>query len=269
MHHPSLTDMSTIEMMDYEATRAEFEGYQAKRNAPRPATGLIYWMLNNAWSSLHWNLFDYYLHPAGSYFGAKVGSRIEHVAYDYNKGTVYLINHSLNREGAGSIDIELIGLDGRSLAKRTISADIEPNVSGNVSRSIGKVPGLFEIEDAAFLRLLLRDAQGNIPSRNIYWLSASADELDWDESTWSHTPQTSYADFTALDKLKAAPILASVDEKGRKNNTIVSITLRNEADVPAFFFRFNLVDGNGEDVVPVVWSDNYVTLWPHEELFSK
>lgn len=36
------------QMMDYEATRAQFEAYSAKWNAGRPATGMIYWMLNNA-----------------------------------------------------------------------------------------------------------------------------------------------------------------------------------------------------------------------------
>lgn len=71
------------QMADYEATRAEYEAYVSRWNAERPATGLIYWMLNNAWPSLHWNLFDYYLRPAGSYFGTKVAGRMEHVVFDY------------------------------------------------------------------------------------------------------------------------------------------------------------------------------------------
>lgn len=40
------------QMMDYEATRAQFEAYSAKWNAGRPATGMIYWMLNNACENL-------------------------------------------------------------------------------------------------------------------------------------------------------------------------------------------------------------------------
>lgn len=35
------------QIMDYEATRSEFEAYRANWNSNRPATGLIYWMLNN------------------------------------------------------------------------------------------------------------------------------------------------------------------------------------------------------------------------------
>lgn len=106
------------QMMDYEATRAEYEGYGAKWNAERPATGAIYWMLNNAWPSLHWNQFDYYLHPAGSYFGTKVGCRLEHVAYDYRHRSVYLINRSLGGSGTRSIDTELVGLDGKTISSQ-------------------------------------------------------------------------------------------------------------------------------------------------------
>ena len=245
------------QMMDYEATRAEFEGFQAKWNAARPALGVIYWMLNNAWPSLHWNLFDIYLHPAGSYFGTKVGSRTEHVAYGYDDKSVYLINHSLTQKGHRMVDIELMDIGGKVLAKKTVAAQTVPNTS----KAIATVPGLNKIKDVAFLRLLLKDSNGVVLSRNIYWLSSSPDVLEWNRSTWFYTPCKSFADFTALSKLKTASISASTT--GRSTLTV---TLQNYADVPAFFIRLNLVDLNGNDVVPVLWTDNYVTLWPHEKL---
>jgi exo-1,4-beta-D-glucosaminidase len=34
------------QMMDYEATRSQFESYAARKNAERPSTGLIHWMLS-------------------------------------------------------------------------------------------------------------------------------------------------------------------------------------------------------------------------------
>ena len=247
------------QMMDYEATRAEYEGYAVKWNYGRPATGLIYWMLNNAWPSLHWNLFDYYLHPGGSYFGTKVGTRMEHVAYHYNQGEVYLINHSLDRKGARTVEMELMDLDGRVIARKTIKADTEPNVS----KSIGAVPGLAKVKDVAFLRLLLRDG-GNVLSRNVYWLSTELDELNWDKSTWYYTPVSSFANFKALNGMDSVSVAASVTKAS--SGSSMAVTLQNDADVPAFFIRLNLVDADGEDVVPVLWSDNYVTLWPHEKL---
>ena len=48
------------------------------------STGVIQWMLDNAWPSLIWHLYDYYLVPAGGYFGTKKAQEIVHVQYDYN-----------------------------------------------------------------------------------------------------------------------------------------------------------------------------------------
>ena len=36
--------------------------------------------------------------------------------------------------------------------------------------------------------------------------------------------------------------------------------------MPAVFIRLNLVDESGNDVVPVYWSDNYITLWGKEKM---
>jgi exo-1,4-beta-D-glucosaminidase len=247
------------QIMDYEATRSEFEAYQAKWNAKHPATGLIYWMLNNAWPSLHWNQFDYYLHPGGSYFGTKVGSRVEHVAYDYDAGTVYLINHSLDKAGARTIQVDLIDLDGNLLASRNVNAQTEPNTSKEVTA----VPGLGKIKDVAFLRLRLSDSDGNVLSRNVYWLATSNDKLNWDKSTWFYTPVSKWADFTALNSMKKASVSVTLSGSGSGG---LKVALENKASVPAFFIRLNLVDGSGNDVTPVIWSDNYVTLWPKEKL---
>lgn len=208
---------------------------------------------------MHWNQFDYYLHPAGSYFGTKTACRIEHVAYNYVEKTVYIINHSLVAEGARTIDIDLINIAGESIAMKTISVQTVPNTS----KKIIAVPGLNSTEDVTFLRLLLSDSEGTVLSRNVYWLSKSLDKLDWDHSTWFYTPISKFADFSALKDLQTASIMVSVGAAASGSSIV---TLRNEADVPAFIIRLNLVDGMGKDIVPVVWTDNYVTLWPGEEM---
>ena len=248
------------QIMDYEATRAEYEAYAANWNANRPATGLIYWMLNNAWPSLHWNQFDYYLHPAGSYYGTKVGCRTEHVAYDYVNNAVYLINHSLNSQGQRVIEIELMDVDGHLLASSNIRVDTEPNRSTRV----GAVPGVDKIKDVAFLRLILKDVDNQVLSRNVYWLASTLDTLRWGRSTWYHTPVGKYADFTALNNMRTASIKTTIQPGSDGSSTTVAII--NQADVPAFFIRLNLIDADGQDVVPVYWSDNHVTLWPHESM---
>ncbi|CAJ2501609.1 Uu.00g044620.m01.CDS01 [Anthostomella pinea] len=212
------------QIMDYEATRAQFEAVSSFWNTEWPATGLIYWRLNNALPSLHWNLFDYSLHPAGTYYGAKVGARKEHLAYDYLKKGVYLINHTIDQNGS----------------RKAVTT--EPNTNKHI---IDLSKPLKSINEVTFLRLTLQDGKQATLSRNVYWLAKTIDTLDWDSSGWFYTPVTEYADFTSLNKLQTANISVSCGtSKG----------------------GFNLVTSEGADVPPVMWSDNYVTLWPHEKL---
>ncbi|GJN85344.1 hypothetical protein PLIIFM63780_008911 [Purpureocillium lilacinum] len=250
------------QIMDFEATRAQHEGYASQWNAKRPATGTIYWMLNNAWPSLHWNQFDHYMHPAGSYFGTKVGARLDHAAYDYVRQSVWVINRSLAKDGARTVDAELMGLDGKVLDKQTLRI----NSKANTAASAGKLKGVSKIKGVAFLRLVLKDGAGKTLSRNVYWLAnaGGVDQLNWPNSTWYHTPVSKFADFSSLFSMKAAQVSLTKGKAGGDGSH--GLVLENKARVPAFFVRLNLVDAKGADVNPVVWSDNYVTLWPGEKM---
>jgi exo-1,4-beta-D-glucosaminidase len=245
------------QMMDYEATRAQFEAYLSRWNAERPATGLIYWMLNNAWPSLHWNLFDYYLHPGGSYFGTKAATADrEHALYDYLENTIYLVNRYVSgpkQPSARTIDIEVLSLAGKSLAKKTLAATTTPNSSQKLST----VPALPQ-KDVSLLRLTLRADGNKTPlSTSTYWLAPTLDQLDWDNSTWYHTPISRFASLAALADMQPATLRVRA-RRGR-------VELENTASVPAVFVRLNLVDKEGRDVVPVLWGENYLTLWPGEK----
>lgn len=258
----SLSDyLLKAQAMDYEATRAQYEAYSVRRNADRPATGLIYWMLNNAWPSLHWNQFDYYLKAAGSYFGSKTGSRPEHVAFEYGSkaGDIWLINHTIDKSGARTIAIDLLTTDGKTLVSKTAKATTKPNYA----QKVAEIPEATGLKDVAFLRLMLKDATSKVLSRNVYWLATAEDVNDWDNSTWYNTPVTSYSDFTALQTLKPASLIAKL---GGVQSGSATIQLENKSKVPAFFVRMELQDGEGADVVPAIWTDNYVTLWPGEKL---
>ncbi|KAL3456858.1 glycoside hydrolase superfamily [Aspergillus heterothallicus] len=259
------------QVMDYEATRSEFEAFAARQSACRPATGVIYWMLNSAWPSLHWQLFDYYLQPAGAFFGAKVGARQEHVVYDYESKSVYLVNHALKTRGTRHIAVDLITIDGTQLLRHEVTTETAPLASNEIFR-IPEVTVLLK-NTIGFLRLILNDAASSEPlSRNVYWLSAKNDELDWDNSDWHTTPVTTFSNFTALGSMTPATVVATAtspeDDKPEASGlTSVQVTLENQSDVPAFFIRLAIVNPTTrEDLAPVFWSDNYVTLFPREKL---
>ncbi|KAK1752880.1 glycoside hydrolase superfamily [Echria macrotheca] len=247
------------QMTDYEATRAQFEGFASMWNAQRPATGLIYWMLTSAFPSLHWNIWDYYLRPSGGYFGAKVGSRIEHVAYDYVRKSVTLINRSLNKSGKRTVEISIITTAGKGVYNSSVEATTAPNTSKNI---VSLASPIAKIKDVVFVRLLLKDDKSAVLSRNVYWLTKDIDVLDWAKSDWYWTPVSKYSNFTGLNKLAAANVSVSVT----KGSGTTVVELENKSAVPAFFVSLSLTDAKGEDVLPVTWSDNYVTLWPKEKL---
>ncbi|KKK26302.1 hypothetical protein ARAM_001580 [Aspergillus rambellii] len=252
------------QVMDYEATRAEFEAFAARQNASRPATGVVYWMLNTAWPSLHWQLFDYYLRPAGAYFGVKASTREEHVVLDYGSQTVYLINHSLHSSGSRRVLLDLVGVNGTTLLRRETLAETIPTAS----KAVLDVPEIGNLDTIAFLRLVLENEAGESLSRNVYWISSRADVLDWDRSTWYSTPVSSYADFTALASLETATVHATALSSDQNSSAMpIHVVLENRSTTPAFFLRLALLDAATlEELVPVFWSDNYVTLLPQERI---
>lgn len=259
------------QMMDYEATKAQFESYLSRwnTNLDRPATGAVYWMLNNAWPSLHWNLFDYYLRPAGAYFGMKSAmGKLLHVVYDFEKRDVYLSDRRLaptstseNSEAGRSVtvDVDIIDLNGTYIYQSHVNAQM----TFNSATKITSIPSI-NTTSVSLLRLQLKDTKANTTmARNTYWLPAALDTLDWDNSTWYHTPVTTYSDLTALSSMPPANLQITFDGK--------KVGLENKSKVPAVFVRLNLVreigdDGEGNDVTPVVWSENYVTVWPGERV---
>jgi exo-1,4-beta-D-glucosaminidase len=57
-------------------------------NKYNTATGVVQWMLSNPWPSLIWHTYDYYLYPAGTYFGMKKSMEPLHVMYSYKTNEV-------------------------------------------------------------------------------------------------------------------------------------------------------------------------------------
>jgi len=59
--------------MEYDSERAMFEAYSRNKYL---STGVIQWMLNNAWPSMIWHLYDYYSTQAQDISGPrKLASR--------------------------------------------------------------------------------------------------------------------------------------------------------------------------------------------------
>jgi exo-1,4-beta-D-glucosaminidase len=116
-----------------------------------------------------------------------------------------------------------------------------------------------------FLRLQLNDAAGKVKSINWYWLSKKPDVLNWKKSKWYMTPETSYTDFSALQTIgKSALKVAYRTEKG-SDTTSTAVTITNTGKTVAFQVHLRALKGkDGDDILPVIFSDNYIQLAPGE-----
>jgi exo-1,4-beta-D-glucosaminidase len=263
----SLADyVAKAQLENYDNVRAQFEAFNAHMDAARPSTGVIYWMLNNAWPSLHWHLYDYFLNPAGAYFGARMANEPVHIQYSYDSRAIMLVNHTLDGEHGLRAIIRVRNLDGRVPYERRLQ-DID--LAGNGVRQLATLPALTGLSRTYFIELELASANGRSISRNVYWLSTQTDELDWAHSNWYLTPLTRYADLTPLQSLPAATSEVRATMRHEKTGAIATVTLAvpPSSKVVALFQHVSIKrSAGGEPILPILWSDNDVTLWPGESL---
>jgi exo-1,4-beta-D-glucosaminidase len=126
---------------------------------------------------------------------------------------------------------------------------------------VGTVPLPTGLNGLHFVELeLLRGSE--IVSTNTYWIPGRKDVMDLTATSWLNSPTTRYADLTKLAKLPPATVnaVATTTRVGPRTHTVVS--LENNGKNLAFFVRLTLRRSGGPPVVPVFWSDNYVTLRP-------
>ncbi|OOG49209.1 glycoside hydrolase [Rhodanobacter sp. C01] len=258
--------IAKAQLDNYDNVRAQFEAFNAHMNAANPSTGVIYWMLNNAWPSLHWHLYDYYMNPAGAYFGAKKANEPVHIQYSYDSNAIVLVNHTLDDAHGLQASIHVRNLDGSVRYEKHLQGI---DLVGNHTQPVATLPTIAGLPHAYFVELDLASIDGKPVSRNVYWLPAQPDKLDWDHSNWYLTPVKQYADLTSLQSLPAATseVRATTRHEGNEDVTTVTLSVPASSKAVALFQHVSIRRGaHGDLALPVLWSDNDVTLWPGESM---
>ena len=187
----------------YEGERAMFEGYG--RNKYK-STGVIQWMLNNAWPSIIWHLYDYSLRPAGGYFGTKKALEPLHVQFSYDDRSVAVVNSTQQAENNLKVVAKLYSLD----TKELFSQEAATAVAADGVARLFLIPEPPASNTTYFLTLELRHSNGELASRNFYWLSSKPDVLATAKTEWYYTPLSAFADFTPLQTMPKASVKASM-----------------------------------------------------------
>jgi exo-1,4-beta-D-glucosaminidase len=250
----------------YDAERAMFEAYRREKGR---TTGVIAWMLNSAWPSLLWHLYDHSLAAGGGYYGAKKANEPIHIQYSYDDHSIVVVNDSPAAVSDLLASAELFSLDGKALLSRTQPDLRVPTDHSVVVRAISQaVNREWTVNGGVtrLLKLLLRDRENRIVSQNFYWLPGKPDVLDWAKTGWWGTPVVKYGDLTALQSLPTvAPIVTAKSAAATGETRTLGVTVRNGGRAPALLIRLRVVKGaHGDEVLPSLWSDNYVSLLPGE-----
>ena len=247
------------QLQAYEGVRAMFEAYSRNKYT---SGGVIQWMLNNAWPSMIWHLYDYYLRPGGGYFGAKTAMQAVNPVYGYDDHCIYVVNSRYEDATGLRVVTKVLNLD----ASEKFSNESTVDVPADGVKKVLSLPEISGLTSTYFVAMRLLDPRGNILASNFYWLSTKAETLDWAKSNWYTTPTASYADFTALRQLPKVKLRVSQHSERQGENQITQVTIENPTKDLAFFVRLKVNQGKGgEEILPVLWQDNYVSLLPGEK----
>ena len=247
------------QMQTYEGVRAMYEAYSRNKYQ---STGVIQWMLNNAWPSMIWHLYDYYLRPAGGYFGAKRAMEALHPLYGYDDHSIWVVSSQYEDAKGLKLTTKIYNLD----ANEKFSQENPVDAPADSTAKIFTLPDVSGLSGTYFVVLRLEDSAGKLVGSNFYWLSTKPETIDWPKSTWFTTPTESYADYTALSQLPKVKLKVSDRSEHRLDQEITHVTLENPSKNLAFFVRLKVNKGaKGEEILPVIWQDNYISLLPGEK----
>lgn len=247
------------QLMTYDNERAMFEAYA--KNKYSSATGIVQWMLNNAWPSLIWHLYDYYYRTGGAYFGVKKANESTHIQFSYDDRSVVVVNHSYEPDEKLKAKVKLLDFNLKTLYEKEVSLD---TLGADSVKKVLVLPEFQNISTTHFLQLKLTNETGKSLSENFYWLSSKKEIYDWSKTEFNYTPMKQEADLRLLNQLPRS-ILQSEWSRGL-NDREGSVKVRNTGKTLAFFIELRILDRkSGKEVSPVLWDDQYFSLLPGEE----
>lgn len=212
-------------------------------------TGILIWKTQNPWTSLRGQMYDWFLDVNASLYGTRKGCESLHPFYNPVTRQVELLNTSLSDYPDLIVNARIYDTSGKIRWEKEIKSDAKANTVA----PLFDVPVPEEIQGVYFLRLSMQPADPARPSNvsvalpdapNIYWLTT----LPKDYSGLSRLPETK------------PEVKVSLQREGTTYSGMVS--LHSKTNI-SFFNRIKVLDKEtGKRILPVHYSDNYITLMP-------
>lgn len=240
-------------------------------------TGILIWKTQNPWTALRGQMYDWYMDVNACLYGTRKGCEPLHPFYNPATREVALLNSGLEAQKALTVRAQLYDRSGKVFWEAVYSTDVEAN---QVKR-LGSIPTWEPTPESASEPTLKPTRQSTLESepepepelestpknvKGVYFLKLSL------LSNKNEKPQPLFSqvywlttvpkDYTTLNQLPPCrPVVRAFlrEEKGRYKGK-VSL---EAVDGISFFNRVKVLDKEtGKQMLPVHYSDNYLTLMP-------
>ena len=224
------------QVVNYDQYRSFMEGWAS--HMWDWYTGILIWKTQNPWTSLRGQMYDWSLDVNASLYGTRKGCEPLHAYYNPVTRKAGLLNTTLKDYTDLSIVARIYNLEGKLLWEKETRASSK----ANTVQELLDIPVPEGIKGAYFLRLALN---ADVP--NIYWLT------------------TEPKDYTSLSQLPKSRPDIKTDIKKEGSNFVGTVRLSADSQI-SFFNRIKVFDKEtGKRILPVHYSDNYITLMPGDQ----
>ena len=244
------------QMLNLEVMKGMYEAWNDKMW--NDAAGLLIWMSHPAYPSFVWQTYDYYYDPTGAYWGAKKACEPLHIQWNASNNSIKVINTTAKDLKGAIAKAAIYNLNGKEVPAygQTKQVDVAASniaeafsLNFNPFEIYGEKPKeIEELTPLHFIKLELIDAKGNLISENFYWRNGVRD-----------------LDYTLLNTLPEVALSCRLVDKSMSDGKM-KIVVKNNSGTVAFANRVRLVNkATQKRILPIIMSDNYVTLMPGEE----
>ena len=270
-----------------------YDGYRAMyESGSKDRMGLIIWMSHSCWPSMTWCCYDYYFEPTAAFFGSKKACEPLHIQLNASTRNPEVVNLAAGEHKQLTAKREVIGLDGKTVKEDVATLDTNDDTTTPLQAL--HVDDRYDLggKNVYIVRLTLSDSNGKVLSTNTYVDSndpGNLQDLNALPVLGENDIKVSVETVACKDAKKAC---CSAQDKGCSaqakgcsaqakgcsaqaqscsaqaagcNKSRRIITLENTSKTPAMLVRLNLLDGDGDQILPVDYSDNYFHLLPGEK----
>ncbi len=229
-------------MANYEAFRAMYESRNSKMF--RETTGILTWLSDPAQPSFVWQLYHYDLEPNSALYATQKAAEVVHVQLNEADRNIEVVNN----QGHPLLDLKLTQsiyrFDGTLDKRQTVSIASVPASTAEKVYTLWVNPHISELY---FLKLDLTDAAGKLLSTNFYWQNVAED------------------DYAGLMNLPIVTLAIQAQSHVSGDQTVLDVTVNNPTPNVALLTHLQLhQQASGQRVLPVFYSDNYLSLAPGE-----